>query len=104
MLATMKPGSILINTSRGGVVDEAALYRELVEGERIVGAALDVHEVEGEGVMSPFADLPNVVLTPHIGAMARESQSHIGERVIAAIAAYERGDLDGELSPEERIV
>lgn len=104
LLATMKPGSILINTSRGGVVDEIALRDELVSGERLVGAALDVHSMEGEGVTSPLADLPNVVLTPHIGAMALDSQREIGDRIIKILAAHESGIIDDVLMPEERVV
>lgn len=93
-LSLMKPGSYLINAARGGVVDEDALYRELTEGRRLLGAALDVHEQEGEGTMSRFAALPNVVLTPHIGGMARESQYQIGRRVIEFVDSFARGDID----------
>ena len=81
VLARMKPGSLLVNMARGGVVDEHALLVRLKEGDTVAGAALDVHEHEGEGTISPFADLPNVVLTPHIGAMALDSQRLIGDRV-----------------------
>jgi phosphoglycerate dehydrogenase-like enzyme len=101
VLSHMKRGSYLINVARGGVVDEAALYPELTEGNRLVGAALDVHEREGEGTRSPFADLPNVVLTPHIGAMALDSQRLIGERVVELVSAHEKGRLREELDPEE---
>ncbi|MGH4008600.1 MAG: NAD(P)-dependent oxidoreductase [Pseudonocardiaceae bacterium] len=101
VLSHLKRGSYLINVSRGGVVDEAALYPELTEGDKLVGAALDVHEREGEGTQSPFADLPNVVLTPHIGAMALDSQRLIGERVIELVSAHQKGRLREELCPEE---
>jgi D-3-phosphoglycerate dehydrogenase / 2-oxoglutarate reductase len=87
VLARMKRGSFLLNLSRGGVVDEAALRVELLSGERLLGAALDVHEAEGEGRVSPLADLPNVVLTPHIGASAIDTQREIGERIVALVAA-----------------
>ncbi|MGH3944081.1 MAG: NAD(P)-dependent oxidoreductase, partial [Pseudonocardiaceae bacterium] len=101
VLSHLKRGSYLINVARGGVVDEAALYPELTEGDRLVGAALDVHEREGEGTRSPFADLPNVVLTPHIGAMALDSQRLIGQRVVELVSAYQQGRLLEELGPEE---
>ena len=101
VLSHMKRGSYLINVARGGVVDEAALYPELTEGDKLAGAALDVHEQEGEGTQSPFADLPNVVLTPHIGAMALDSQRLIGQRVVELVAAHQKGRLREELSPEE---
>lgn len=101
VLSRMKRGSYLINVARGGVVDEAALYPELTEGGRLVGAALDVHEREGEGTRSPLAHLPNVVLTPHIGAMALDSQRLIGERVVELVSAHQQGRLLEELGPEE---
>jgi phosphoglycerate dehydrogenase-like enzyme len=103
-LARMKPGSMLINMSRGGVVDEAALYEALTTGGNVIGAALDVHEVEGEGTISPFAELDNVVLTPHIGAMAVDSQRLIGDRVVEVLDAYRRGELDAEVRDGERVV
>jgi phosphoglycerate dehydrogenase-like enzyme len=103
-LSRMKPGSMLINMSRGGVVDETALYEALTTGGNVVGAALDVHEAEGEGTISPFAELDNVVLTPHIGAMAVDSQRLIGERVVEVLDAYRRGELDAEVRDGERVV
>jgi D-3-phosphoglycerate dehydrogenase len=103
VLSRMKRGSFLINVARGGVVDEQALYPELTEGGKLLGAALDVHEREGEGVLSPFAALPNVVLTPHIGAMAWDSQRLIGERVVELLDAHERGLLDEQVRPEEAV-
>jgi D-3-phosphoglycerate dehydrogenase / 2-oxoglutarate reductase len=93
VLSKMRPGSFLLNLARGGVVDEEALYLALVE-ERLRGAALDVHEREGEGVMSRFAELPNVVLTPHIGAMALDSQREIGERLVELLTAFGAGTID----------
>jgi phosphoglycerate dehydrogenase-like enzyme len=103
VLSRMKAGSFLVNMARGGVVDEAALHAELTAGGRVLGAALDVHEREGEGVVSPLASLPNVVLTPHIGAMAWDSQRLIGERVVELLAAHERGCLDDLVQPEEAV-
>jgi len=84
-LSLMKDGAYLANLARGGVVDEQALYRHLTREGGLAGAALDVHKQEGEGKISPLAELNNVVLTPHIGAMTIDSQKQIGERVIEII-------------------
>ena len=102
-LAAMKSGAYLISTARGGVVDEVALYEALVSGH-LAGAALDVHESEGDGVIPKLADLPNVVLTPHIAGMAIESQRAIGRRVIELINAHIGGDLDTEATAAELLV
>lgn len=103
VLDRMRPGSLLVNVARGGVVEEKALYEALVEGDRVAGAALDVHEAEGEGTVPDLAALPNVVLTPHIGAMALDSQRLIGERVIELIQAFDAGRLDEEVQPDEHV-
>ncbi|MEX0984122.1 MAG: NAD(P)-dependent oxidoreductase [Actinomycetota bacterium] len=84
VIARMKRGSYLINLARGGVVDEDAL-RSALETGHLAGAALDVHGSEADGERSPLADLPNVILTPHIGAMATDAQRMIGERVVEII-------------------
>lgn len=90
-LALMKRGAFLVNLARGGVVNEAALLRALQEGH-IRGAGLDVHEKEGDGKISPFAGLPNVILTPHIGASTHDAQREIGEKIMRIIAAFLNGD------------
>jgi phosphoglycerate dehydrogenase-like enzyme len=88
VLARVKPGSYLINLARGGVVDEQALYDSLTKGDRLRGAALDVHKNEGNGKLSPLASLPNVILTPHIGAMAVDAQREIGRIAIDIINSF----------------
>lgn len=95
-ITRMKPGAFLINLARGGVVDEEALYKALTEG-RLRGAALDVHKEEGEGKISPLAELPNVILTPHIGAMTIDSQREIGEHVIEIIDSFAAGHIEDVL-------
>lgn len=96
VLSRMKPGSYLTNLARGGIVDEHALYETLTEGDSLKGAALDVHEREGEGKLSPLAGLSNVILTPHIGAMAVDSQHEIGCRIVEVIDAFATGETDLE--------
>lgn len=86
-LVRMRPGSFLVNISRGGVVDETALLAALRSGERPAGAALDVHVAEGEGNVSPLAGLPNVILTPHIGATTVDAQREIGAEIVRILDA-----------------
>ncbi len=84
----MKSGVYLINLARGGVVDEDALVHTMSNGGPIRGAALDVHKAEGEGKVSPLANLPNVILTPHIGAMTIDTQREIGTRILETIQLF----------------
>ena len=72
-LSTMKPTARIINTSRGGVIDEDALYDAIKNG-KLGGAALDVFESE-PAIGHKLAELDNVILTPHMGAMTKEAQS-----------------------------
>ncbi len=87
-LGMMKPSAFLINTSRGGVVDEGALY-EALSGKRIAGAGLDVFSAEPYS--GPLTKLDNVVLTPHIGASTDEAQLRAGmmlaDKIIRAVSA-----------------
>jgi D-3-phosphoglycerate dehydrogenase / 2-oxoglutarate reductase len=84
LLAKMKPTAYIINTSRGGVIDENALYQSLKDN-KIAGAALDVFEIEPPTNRS-LIGLPNVICTPHIGSQTKESQelasTVIAEKVI----------------------
>jgi D-3-phosphoglycerate dehydrogenase len=87
-LGQMKKTACLINTSRGGVIDEAALASALQSGT-IAGAALDVFEKEPP--TGPILTAPNTILTPHIGGQTEEAQVNaivvIGEKVRAFFAA-----------------
>lgn len=102
-IAKMKPGAVLINTARGGIVDETAVAAALHSGH-LSAAAFDVHEVEGDGVIPELAAFPNVVLTPHIGGMALETQSMIGMRVAEIVAAFLAGRLDETLTADEFVL
>jgi (S)-sulfolactate dehydrogenase len=88
-LAAMKPGVILVNTARGGVVDEAAMASALRAGW-LGGAALDVFETEPLPAGSALAGCPRLILTPHIAGVTRESNVRvsmlIAEKVAAALA------------------
>jgi len=88
LLAVMKPGALLVNTSRGPIIDEAALVDVLRE-RRIAGAALDVFETEpptpGGGPSSALLELDNVILTPHLGTATRESRTEMARLVAAGI-------------------
>ena len=92
-LHRMKKGAFVLNVSRGGVVDEAALARALHD-QRIAGAALDVYEHEPLPPDSPLLEAPNLVLSPHLGASTKEAQIQVALEVSRNIrAALALGDL-----------
>jgi D-3-phosphoglycerate dehydrogenase len=82
-IARMRPGAILLNVARGGVIDEAAVARALADG-RIGGAGIDVFEAEPP-TGSPLLDAPNTVLTPHLGASTAEAQVAVATEVAGQI-------------------
>jgi len=90
-LAVMKQGAILINASRGTVVDIDALAEALTE-KKLSGAAIDVFPVEpksnDEEFISPLREFDNVILTPHIGGSTQEAQENIGIEVAGKLAKY----------------
>ena len=95
-LARMKPGALLINTARGAVVDECALYDALAEG-RLAGAGLDVFQSEPYAPARPDKDLRtlrNVVLTPHIASNTAEANARMGRMCIANIRAFFAGRME----------
>lgn len=88
-LATMKPGAVLINTARGGIVDEVALASALRSGQ-LSGAAVDVFAQEPLPAARHFVDCPNLILTPHIAGLTVESNervsSLVADKVLQALA------------------
>jgi glyoxylate reductase len=94
-LKLMKPDAVIVNTSRGEVIDENALTRMLRTGE-IAGAGLDVYE-HGTSVNPRLRELPNVVLLPHMGSATRESRIEMGEKVIVNIKTF----ADGHRPPDQ---
>ena len=85
-LAKTKPGVRIINCARGGLVDEAALAEALKSGH-VAGAAFDVFEVE-PATESPLFGLPNVVVTPHLGASTTEAQENVALQVAEQMSDY----------------
>ena len=88
-MSTMKNTSRIINTSRGGVIDEDALYEFLKDG-KLGGAALDVFEVE-PATSNKLASLPNFISTPHMGAQTKEAQSLAANVIAEKIIQILRG-------------
>ena len=104
LISLMKPTAIVINTSRGPILDEAALLKALQEG-RIFGAGLDVYTTEvpepNPGPLAGFYDLPNVVLTPHMGSAARETRDEMAMRTVNNIERFLNGKKPFDiLNPE----
>ena len=83
-LGMMKKGSLLLNVARGGVVNEAALL-EALQTKHLAGAALDVYEQEPHPKDSPLRSLPNVVMTPHLGASTAEAQQNVAIEIAEAV-------------------
>jgi len=96
--AKMKTGAMLINTSRGGVVDEDALVAALKSG-KLAGAGMDVLAAENIDMIRPFdqtslsiADTPNLIVTPHVAGQTDESLRRVGISALEAIASVLRGE------------
>jgi glyoxylate reductase len=88
-LALLRDGAVLVNTARGELVDERALVAELVSGR--ISAGLDVFAHEPQ-VPAELLELPNVVLTPHIGSATRQTREAMTRLVVDNLLAVERGD------------
>lgn len=90
-LGRMKPEALLVNSARGGIVDEAALHRALVHGE-IAGAALDVWDREPVSLENPLLDLSNVIATPHVGAGTLDTLYRVLSTAFENVGRVVRGE------------
>lgn len=100
-LKLMRKDAYLINTSRGAVLDENALYKALREGW-IAGAALDVFAKEPVPRDNPLLELGNVVLTPHIGSATLETRGKMAEVDVENVRRVLQGDTPPDLVPEQK--
>ncbi len=91
-LATVKPGVLIVNAARGGLIDEQALADALTEG-RVAGAGIDVYSTEPLAPDNPLRSAPNTVLTPHLGASTSEAQDKAGTAVARSVKLALRGDF-----------
>jgi len=91
-LATVKPGVLIVNAARGGLIDEQALADALTEG-RVAGAGIDVYATEPLGPDNPLRTAPHTVLTPHLGASTAEAQDKAGTAVARSVKLALRGDF-----------
>ncbi|WP_406629525.1 D-2-hydroxyacid dehydrogenase family protein [Amycolatopsis sp. WGS_07] len=89
--AAMKTTALLVNTSRGPIVDEAALL-DALHGKKIAAAALDVYDIEPLPVDHPLRTLDNAILTPHLGYVSRETYEVFYGGAVEDIAAFQAGE------------
>jgi phosphoglycerate dehydrogenase-like enzyme len=95
----MKPTALLVNTARGGLVDESALVQALATG-RIAGVGLDTYAVEPLPVGHPLRALPNTVLTPHIGYVVKDNFRMYYRDAVEDILAWLAGTPIRVLKPD----
>ncbi|GAC1550655.1 MAG: hypothetical protein NVS2B7_26740 [Herpetosiphon sp.] len=98
-LAQMRPATLLINTARGGLIDEEALLRSLTDGH-LGGAGVDVLEYEMDG-HNPFAGRPEVIVTPHIAGASRASTQRIMQLAVANVVRFLGGEEPVDRVPSE---
>jgi lactate dehydrogenase-like 2-hydroxyacid dehydrogenase len=97
----MKPTSLVVNTSRGPVINESALIDALRDG-KIGGAALDVFETEPTPLDNPLLSMPNVLVTPHIASASWETRRKMAVRSTGNVLSYLKGERPPHIVPEQR--
>jgi len=97
----MKPSSLVVNTSRGPVINESALIDALRDG-KIGGAALDVFEAEPTPLDNPLLSMPNVLVTPHIASASWETRRKMAVRSTGNVLSYLKGERPPHIVPEQR--
>jgi lactate dehydrogenase-like 2-hydroxyacid dehydrogenase len=102
-LAKMKPNTLIVNTSRGPVIDEKALI-EALQKKQIGGAALDVYEKEPTPLDNPLLKLDNVLLTPHCASATWETRRKMAMRSVGNVKAFLEGKRPPHVVPEQRDV
>jgi D-3-phosphoglycerate dehydrogenase len=95
-LARVRPGAILVNTARGGIVDEAALSAALAEG-RVAAAGLDVFDAEPPGAGDPLVAFDQAVLTPHVAGLTAEAGERMAVASVQNVLDFFAGRLDPDL-------
>jgi len=100
-LRAMKKGVLIVNTARGALIDDAALVRALQDGH-VAGAALDVYDPEPLPADSVLRSAPNVVLTPHLAASAKEAQTRVSLEIGESVKAFLlKGDLSAAVNRKQ---
>ena len=97
----MKPTALVVNTSRGPVINESALIDALRDG-KIGGAALDVFETEPTPLDNPLLSMPNVLVTPHIASASWETRRKMAVRSTGNVLSYLKGERPPHIVPEQR--
>jgi phosphoglycerate dehydrogenase-like enzyme len=99
-LAAMKRGAYLINTSRGGLVDEAALAAAVRSGH-LAGAAVDVLRTQGADSPSPLVGVPGIIVTPHMASFSKDAMERVALSVARSVIAALKGERPpGLVNPE----